>query len=108
MTLLSQNDCMALLSALEKVYSITSLEQFPSGVLSAITQLSGYNTLSYNEITLPDTMTTWITEPANALPGPRLREAFMRNFIQHPALAYYAKTGDGRSYRISDFISGLT
>jgi DNA-binding CsgD family transcriptional regulator len=102
---LSQNDCMAILSALEKVYTITNLEQFPSGVLTAIRHLFNCNTLCYNEIELPNTMTIWITEPSDAMPDPALREAFMRNFTEHPALAYYAQTGDGRSYRISDFIS---
>ena len=29
----------------------------------------------------------------------------MHHFTEHPALAYYAQSGDGRSYRISDFIS---
>jgi DNA-binding CsgD family transcriptional regulator len=50
-------------------------------------------------------MTTWVTEPANALPGTALREAFMRSFREHPALAHYALTGDQKTYRISDFIS---
>jgi len=102
---LSQTDYMALLSALEKVYGITSLEEFPSGVLSAVRQLFRCNTICYNEIILPNSMTTWITEPASAMPDPILREAFMRYFTDHPALAHYSQSGDGRSYRISDFIS---
>ena len=102
---LSQNDLRAFSSALEKIYNIPSLERFPSGTLSAIKRLFSCNTICYNEVVLPDSMTTWITEPANALPGPILREAFMSNFTEHPVLAHYAQTGDGRSYRISDFVS---
>lgn len=105
MTPLSSNDYTALLSALEKLYGITNLEEFPSGVLSAIRNLFHCNNICYNEITLPNSMTTWITELASALPDPILRESFMRHFIEHPALAHYAQSGDGRSYRISDFIS---
>jgi len=102
---LSQNDLRALSFALEKIYSISSLEKFQSGVLSAVGRLFACNTICYNEVILPDSITTWITEPANALPRPALREAFMRNFREHPTLAHFAQTGDGRSYRISDFIS---
>ena len=102
---LSQNDCRNLSSALEKIYGIPSLKAFPSGVLLAVRQLIPCNTACYNEVVLPNTIATWIAEPANALPGPILKEMFMRHYSEHPALAYYAQTGDERSYRISDFIS---
>ena len=102
---LSQNDLRAFSSALEKIYNIPCLERFPSGALSAIKRLFSCNTICYNEVVLPGSMTTWITEPANALPGPTLKEAFMSHFTEHPVLAHYAQTGDGKSYRISDFLS---
>jgi len=102
---LSRSDLRALSSALEKIYSISSLEQFPSGALSAVKRLFSYNTICYNEVVLPGTMTTWITEPANALPGHVLRDAFMRSFGEHPVLAHSALTGDSASHRISDFLS---
>jgi DNA-binding CsgD family transcriptional regulator len=101
---LSQTDCRALYSTLEKIYSITSLEAFPSRVLSATRQLFPCDIACYNEIILPNTVANWITDPVNAL-GPILKEMFLRNYTEHPALAYYAQTGDGRSCRISDFIS---
>jgi DNA-binding CsgD family transcriptional regulator len=50
-------------------------------------------------------MALWITEPANAVPDPILKEVFMLHFTEHPALTHYAHSGDSRSYRISDFIS---
>jgi hypothetical protein len=102
---LTQNDLRAFSSALEKIYNIPSPERFSSGTLSAIKGLFSCNTICYNEVILPDSMTTWITEPTNALPGPTLREAFMSYFTEHPVLACYAQSGDGRSYRISDFLS---
>jgi len=102
---LYQNDCRALSSALETIYSTMSIEEFPDGVLSAVRKILSCNTICYNEITLPDSMTVWVTEPAGALPSPPLREAFMRNFTEHPVLVHSARTGDGSSYRISDFLS---
>jgi DNA-binding CsgD family transcriptional regulator len=101
---LSQNDLRAFSATLEKVYGTSSLEQFPSGVLDAVRRLFACNTICYNEIALPGTMTTWVTEPADALPGPVLRDSFMRNFTEHPILTHYAQTGDNGSYRISDLL----
>lgn len=101
---LSQNDLRALSSALEKIYNASSLEQFPAGVLAAVKSLFSCNTVCYNEIMLPKTMTTWVTEPTNALPGPTLCDAFMRNYTEHPILTHYASTGDSGSYRISDLL----
>lgn len=105
MTSLSQKEYTTILSALEKLYSILNLDDFPSGVLSVVRHLFPCNTICYNEIILPNSMNVWITEPANAVPDPILKEAFMLHFTEHPALTHYACSGDGRSYRISDFIS---
>jgi DNA-binding CsgD family transcriptional regulator len=101
---LSQNELRAFSAALEKIYSTPSIEQFPSKALAAIKTLFSCNTICYNEIVPPVTMATWITEPTNALPGQILREAFMRNFTEHPILTHYARTGDIGSYRISDLL----
>jgi len=102
---LSQNDLRAFSAALEKIYDTPSLEQFPSGVLAAVKTLFSCNTICYNEIVPPGVMTTWITEPTNALPGLVLRDSFMRNFTEHPILTHYTQTGDIGSYRISDLLS---
>jgi DNA-binding CsgD family transcriptional regulator len=101
---LYQKDLRAFSAALEKIYGTPSLEQFPSGVLAAVKTLFSCNTICYNEIVPPGKMVTWITEPTNALPGPVLRGAFMRNFTEHPILTHYARTGDTGSYRISDLL----
>lgn len=74
---LSQTDCIALNSALEKIYSITSLEAFPSRVLSATRQLFPCDIACYNEIILPNTVANWVTDPADAL-GPVVKEMFLR------------------------------
>ena len=102
---LSRNGCRALSSALGTIYGVRSIGKFPAEVLSAIRRLLPCNTICFNEMVDPNSMTTWVTEPANALPGPLLRQAFLRNLPQHPVLAHYVGTGDGASYRISDFIS---
>jgi len=104
MGLLSGNEYRAFSEALERLYGITSVAEFPAGVLSSVRKLLPCNTICFNEMAGPTSMVAWVTEPTNALPGPLLREAFVRNFSQHPVLVHYASTGDGTSYRISDFI----
>jgi DNA-binding CsgD family transcriptional regulator len=104
MGLLSGNEVRTLSRAIERLYAITSVAEFPAGVLSSVRKLLSCNTICFNEMAGPSSMVAWVTEPANALPGPLLREAFVRNFPQHPVLMHYASTGDGTSYRISDFI----
>jgi DNA-binding CsgD family transcriptional regulator len=102
---LSQNDLRALSAALEKIYSVTSPAEFPACALSAVKHLFSCNTICYNEVILPDSMSVWVTEPVNALPGPVLRETFGRHLTEHPALAHFAATGEVGSFRISDFVS---
>jgi len=101
---LSRSESRALSSALETIYGITSVDRYPAGVLSAVRRVLPCNTICFNEMAGP-VMTAWVTEPANALPNPLLRQAFLRNFSQHPVLSHYTRTGDGTSYRISDFVS---
>jgi DNA-binding CsgD family transcriptional regulator len=102
---LSQNECRALLSAVEAIHGITGIEQFPSGVFSALRKVFSCNSICYNEIALPDIMKSWIMEPAEAFPGPPLKESFLRHYNEHPVFFHYTRSGDLNSYRISDFLS---
>ncbi len=105
MTQLSQDNLRALLSAIETLHRPTSLDEFPAAVLQAIKQVLACNTICYNHVSLPDSRMTWITEPADALPDPILRETFNRNLQEHPLIAHSGSKDGGRSVRISDFLS---
>jgi DNA-binding CsgD family transcriptional regulator len=102
---LSQNDCRAFSSALETIYGVMSVEQFPTRVLSAVRKVFPCDVICYNEVGLPDADISWIMEPASALPSPDLRKIFQRHLLEHPVFSYYTRTGDGHSLRISDFLS---
>jgi len=105
MTPLSQSNCRGLLSAVETLHRPASLDEFPEAVLHAVKQVLACNTICYNEVKFPDSRMTWITEPANALPGPALRETFNRNLQEHPLIAYSNPKDAGRSLRISDLLT---
>ncbi len=100
---LSQNECRALLSAVEKIYSPTDIEQFPSTILSAVRKVLPCNAICYNEFNIPESKMSWITDPVNALPGPILRDMFNRHFHEHPLIAHSSNVAG--SQRISDFLS---
>ena len=102
---LSQNDCRALLSAVEKIYSPTDIDQFPSTILSAVREMLSCNTICYNEMNIPESKMSWITDPVNALPGPLLQEMFNRHLHEHPVIAHSGLPNTARSLRISDFLS---
>ncbi|OGQ09974.1 MAG: hypothetical protein A2026_19495 [Deltaproteobacteria bacterium RBG_19FT_COMBO_46_12] len=105
MNLLSQDDCRTLLSAVEKIYSPTDIDQFPSTILAALREVLPCNTICYNEISIPESRMSWITDPVHALPGPTLREMFNLHLHEHPLITHSASPNTSRSLRISDFLS---
>lgn len=105
MDALSGNGCRSLLTAIEAVHGINSIKEFPASVLLIIRTMLPCNTMCYNEVALPGSLKSWVMEPADAMPGPLLKESFMRNFSQHPGFIHYVRTGDSGSYRMSDFLS---
>jgi len=102
---LSQKDCRTLLSAVEKIYSPTDFDQFPSTILSAVREVLSCNTICYNEVNIPESRMSWITEPVNALPGPILQEMFNRHLHEHPLIVHSGLPNTARSQRISVHIT---
>jgi DNA-binding CsgD family transcriptional regulator len=102
---LYQSDCRALLAAVASIHSIQSLKQFHAGVFSALKSVFSCDSMCYNEIVLPDTMRSWMTDPAEAFPGPILKDAFLRHYQEHPVFLHYSQSHDLNSYRMSDFVS---
>ncbi len=105
MTPLSQSHYKALLTAVEMLYRPMSIEQFPGLALSAVRKVLACNTICYNEVDIPDSSMSWITEPADALPGPGLKEMFNRNLHEHPLIAHSGLNDSRSSVKISDFLS---
>jgi len=102
---LSSNEFRTLLSAVHKIYALTDIEQFPVTVLSALRQVLPCNTICYNDVNIPESRMSWITEPVEALPSPTLQEMFNRYLHEHPLITRSGSTGPPKSQRISDFLS---
>jgi DNA-binding CsgD family transcriptional regulator len=61
--------------------------------------------MCYNDINIPESRMSWITDPANALPNPTLQEMFNRYLHEHPFIARSGLPNTARSLRISDCLS---
>lgn len=105
MASLSQEDCRALISAVETIHGIGDLGGYPSGVFTALIKIIPCDTLCYTELALPNSIKTWLMEPTGVFPSSSLRDAFMRNYLEHPVFLHYTETGDTNTLKMSDFLS---
>lgn len=105
MNLLSQDDFRNLLWAIEQIYAPTDIDNFPAMILSALYKVLPCNTICYNDVYIPESKMTWITEPFDALPSPALQAMFNRYLHEHPLIAHSPVLTKAGSSRISDFLS---
>lgn len=73
-------------------------------VLEAVRILIGSEFATFSDFDLHASTSVETLSPDPVLPA-AAQQAFERHMHEHPLLAHYAKTGDGRAYKTSDFIS---
>ena len=104
MARLRQRDLKATLSYLRGLYTHRDPESFKWHVLGTITNLVPSELTTYNEFDLRTSENVWEWEPTPA-DFAELTEAFAAHMDENPCVAYYRRTGDGRTTRISDFLT---
>ncbi len=72
--------------------------------VEAVRALIGSECATYSDFDLLTSTAVETLDPGLVLPA-AAREAFDRHMHEHPLITHYAKTGDGRAYKASDFIS---
>jgi DNA-binding CsgD family transcriptional regulator len=87
---------------LQELYAGHDLKGFQTHILSAFQRLVPADTISYNETNPQARRNEAVEEPV--LPS-EYRPIFERHMGEHPLIAHYHKTGDGRALRISDFLT---
>jgi DNA-binding CsgD family transcriptional regulator len=92
-------DTELLLEVVGEAYGFESLDDFRLNVLELLTRLVPADYAGYNEIS-PDRIYA-VTVPATK---PELESVFATYAYEHPLIAHYASTRDGRPYRISDIV----
>jgi DNA-binding CsgD family transcriptional regulator/PAS domain-containing protein len=89
---------------LRELGELRELADYPGAVARLLRRLVPCEGSSYNAVDTRNGQATFFTEPDDRVfaGGP---EIFAQFAWQHPLIEHYARTGDGRARRISDFIT---
>ena len=101
---LASQDLRLLLDCVDDLYAARGLDTFPDHVISRLPAVVPSEITSFNEVNLPQRRCVGVSNP----PGVRTRERteiLERHIAEHPVVAHYVRTGDGRVRRISDFLT---
>jgi DNA-binding CsgD family transcriptional regulator len=101
---LEPSDYEAVLGFLRELYAVEQLEAFPRRAMAGLSRLIESDILTYNEIDPRRRRAEFIDEPAGTIDN-RQRATFERLSHEHPLIAHYARTGERRPRKISDFLS---
>jgi DNA-binding CsgD family transcriptional regulator len=78
---------------------------YAARVVGVVSRLVAADSCSYNYLGSGSALLAWLIEPADVGSFPGGVELLQQHLPEHPVLAYYQATGDGRPRRISDFLS---
>jgi DNA-binding CsgD family transcriptional regulator len=101
---LRQTQVRALLTFLEAGEAVAALADFPRYVVEGLPALVPCDSISYNEVDTDPPRLVSLLEPAE-LRFEGDAELWARFMHQHPLVASYIETGDGRAIKLSDFLS---
>ncbi|HTA98257.1 MAG TPA: helix-turn-helix transcriptional regulator [Solirubrobacteraceae bacterium] len=88
------------------LWELEDLPSFRTGVLTLLRELVGCELASYNEIGMDTGEVFVLADPAESLNvGGEMFEAFAEFALQNPLAAHFARSGETRTLRLSDFIS---
>lgn len=104
MRVLASRDLQLLLDFLHDAYAVQSLDAFPDHVISRLPQVVSSENTSFNVVNLPRRRCVIVADPAELL-TPESQRIFERYVAEHPLIAHYRRTGDGRALKISDFLT---
>lgn len=107
---LSQRDVGAVLQAAETFFDVRSIEELRQCAVDTVSCLLPATVVSWNEVDLDGgqlamVRSAWPLAPTDPDRLRELDEAFMAYVMEHPVIARYQRTRDGRPYAISDFLS---
>ncbi len=107
---LSQRDLTAVLEAAESFLNVSSIEELRQCAVETVSVVLPAAVVSWNEVDLKGgqlamVRSDWELAPTDPDRLRELDEAFINNVMEHPVIALYQRTHDGRPYAISDFLS---
>jgi DNA-binding CsgD family transcriptional regulator len=107
---LSEREVAGVLEAAETFLEVASIEELRQCAVDTVASLLPETVVSWNEVDLNGgqlamVRSEWPPAPTDADQLRKFDEAFIANVMEHPVIARYERTRDGRPYAISDFLS---
>jgi len=102
---LREHDVGALLDFLRTLYTLRDLRSFRSHVISAVPKLVRSEITTYNEVNCAKRQNATVSDPPDALDFPDSHRIFNQHIPEHPLIGHYARSGDARVLKMSDFLT---
>jgi DNA-binding CsgD family transcriptional regulator len=102
---LREHDVSALLDFLRTLYALRDLRSFRSHVISAVPKLVRSEITTYNEVNCAKRQNATVSDPRDALDFPDSHRIFNQHIAEHPLIGHYARSGDPRVVKMSDFLT---
>jgi DNA-binding CsgD family transcriptional regulator len=105
----SAADVERLIDAADSLASLDSLQALRQRAIDAVAELVDATMVAWNEVDLDGRQIDAVISPPpdqfTVQERDTLGAAFIEHVADHPVIAYYRRTRDGRPYAISDFLS---
>ena len=105
----SKADVDAVVGSAESLAGLDSLEALRRRAVEIVAELVEATVVAWNEVDLDGRQLAAVIVPFpdqfSAQERERLATAFIEYVAEHPVIAHYRRTNDGRPYAISDFLS---
>lgn len=103
--MLSDRDVRCLLQFLQDIGQLGDLDDFPGRVVDAAPSLVPCARVSWNEVDRATGRMTVVAKPEIDWATTAYDERFAELAGEHPVIAHFQRTHDGRPYKISDFLT---
>lgn len=105
----SAADLDAVVRAADSLAQLQTLDELRQRAVDIVAALVSATMVAWNEVDLAGRQIDAVISPPleriTTVPRATLSRAFIKHVSDHPVIARYRRTGDGRPYAISDFLS---
>jgi DNA-binding CsgD family transcriptional regulator len=105
MALLSDRDVRALLELIHESHALADVDSFRKGILPPLRRAVPSAVAVYNELEQGNGRSISLFDPPGSVALDDPAGTLVRLADQNPLSAHYARTRDGRAYKLSDFIT---
>jgi DNA-binding CsgD family transcriptional regulator/GAF domain-containing protein len=101
---LRRRDLHSLLSYLREIYVLDG-DSFANRIVETVPRLVPSEVTSYNEVDPTKQSVKWVSKPVLSALTREGSQGFERHVHEHPIIRYHQQNSDGRTLKISDFLT---